>query len=157
MNSRIVTRQHAGFTLMELMIAVVIIGILAAVATPIYMEGVKKSRRSDAQGALSSFASSMARYHTRNNFYTGAGTIGAGLDTGAPTIFPAESPIDSGTKFYDLTIEAATSSAYRLRATPKNGQAGDGIIEINSLGVKSWDENDDGDVVDSGENDWSRG
>ncbi|MBV1883147.1 MAG: prepilin-type N-terminal cleavage/methylation domain-containing protein [Pseudomonadales bacterium] len=156
MNSRIVTRQHAGFTLMELMIAVVIIGILAAVATPIYMEGVKKSRRSDAQGALSSFASSMARYHTRNNFYTGAGTTGGG-DTGAPTIFPTESPIDSGTKFYDLTIVAATSSAYTLRATPKNGQAGDGIIEINSLGVKSWDENDDGDVVDSGENDWSRG
>ncbi|MBL4868969.1 MAG: prepilin-type N-terminal cleavage/methylation domain-containing protein [Pseudomonadales bacterium] len=155
MTKHLNTRQHAGFTLMELMVTVVIIGVLAAVGTPIYMEGIKKSRRADAQGSLASFASTMARYHTRNNVYTGAATGGA--DTGSPTIFPTESPIDSGTKFYDLTIEASTTTGFTLRATPKNAQAGNGILEINSLGVKSWDENDDGDVTDSGENNWDRG
>ena len=145
-------KSQSGFTLMELMAVVVIMGILMSIAMPSYQSFVTKSRRTDAQGALATFASAMERHHTNNNTYAGAGSGGA--DTGSPGIFPSETSIEGGTKFYDLTIVSASASAFTLRATPKNGQDGDGIIEINSLGVKSWDENDDGDVTDSGENDW---
>lgn len=145
-------KKNAGMTLIELMIVVVIMGILASIATPIYYSNVSKSRRSDGQGTLASFAATMNRYHTKNNTFTGAATAGA--DTGAPSIFPSESPVDSGKKYYDLSIQSATDSTFTLRATPKNAQSDNGILEINSLGIKSWDENDDGDVSDAGEDNW---
>ena len=54
-----------GFTLIELMIAVAIVGILAGIAYPSYQDSVRKSRRADAQGALLGFANAMERYFTQ--------------------------------------------------------------------------------------------
>ena len=58
--------------------------------------------------------------------------------------------------YYNLTIQAATANSFTLRATPVStaSQADDGILEINSLGQRFWDNNNDGDTVDAGENDW---
>lgn len=127
--------QHKkGFTLIELMIVVAIISIIAAVAYPSYTSSVQKSRRADSMGAMMSFAQAMERHYTANNSYLGAATGGA--NTGAPTIFPTETPIDSNAKFYDLTIQTATASTYTLRATPKNGQEDDGNLELDHTGAK---------------------
>ena len=98
-----------GFTLIEVMIVVAIVAILAAVAYPSYQDSVTKSRRADAQGVLMGFAGAMERHYTNENTYTDAG----GIYT-APT---------ETAKYYTLTIEAADSSTYTLRATPKNSQA----------------------------------
>jgi len=141
-----------GFTLIELMIVVAIVGIIAAIAYPSYVEYVERARRSDAQGALMGLASAMERHRTANGSYLGAGSP----NTGAPSIYPDEAPIDGSTKFYDLTIEAANATSYTLRATPKNGQAGDGILELDHTGARRWDENNDGDTTDAGENTWGR-
>ena len=112
-----------GFTLMELMITVAIIGILASIAYPSYQDSVMKSRRADAKGALLGFENAMERYFTEHNTYLGAGAGGA--DTGAPTIFSATSPVDGGTAYYDLTIDTATASTYTLHATRRGAQFND--------------------------------
>ena len=54
-----------GFSLIELMIAVAIVGILAGIAYPSYQESVRDSRRADAKGALLGFANSMERFLRR--------------------------------------------------------------------------------------------
>jgi len=134
--------KSAGFTLIELMIVVAIIGIIAALAYPSYQDQIKKARRADAQGVLMSFANTMERYYTENNTYTGAGT-GTPPDTGAPTIFETEAPLDGDTKYYDLTIKTASATAYTLCADPKGTQNGDGGLSVDSTGNRKHYANDD--------------
>jgi type IV pilus assembly protein PilE len=150
--------RNNGFTLLELMIVVAIIGLLAAVAYPSYQDHTRKARRTDAQSMLASFANAMERYYTSGFTYMDAGTTdtnanGTG-DTGAPTIFPTQSPKDGATKFYNLTINAVTASSYTLRATPIGGQVGDGILELTNTEIRRWDKNNDGDFLDAGETSW---
>ncbi len=133
-------RFTKGFTLIELMIVVAIVGILAAIAYPSYQEQVRSSRRAECGGALMGLANAMERHFTTNNSYLGAGTP-AGGDTGAPTIYNAQCPVDGGTPTYNLTIDAVTQTTYTLFATPVAGgpQAGDkcGTFTLTSIGVRS--------------------
>lgn len=129
-------RYSKGFTLMELMIVVAIIGIIAAIAIPSYQSQIQKTRRTDAQGALTGLANAMERYFTTQNTYDGA-AVGAG------GIFPDQAPLDSGTKFYDLSISGASASGYTLLATPTGAQSGNGKLRLTNTGVRTWDEADD--------------
>ena len=139
--------EERGFTLIELMIVVAIVGILAAIAYPSYQSSVEKSRRSDAQAALTAFSAAMERHYTDNgSSYLGAAASGA--DTGAPDIFPTQAPLDGSTKFYDLTIGAATRNTYTLVATPKGAQAGDGALRLFSNGVREWNKDGAGSWVE---------
>lgn len=134
------SRNSGGFTLIELMIVVAIIGIIAAIAYPSYQQHVERTRARDAQGALMSLANALERYHTQNNTYVGA-SVGAG------GIFPAESPVDGSAKFYDLAIVDAAdpsiantaANSYRLEARPKNGQGGGTIILMSTGQKTNWD------------------
>lgn len=146
-----ITKKEGGFTLIELMIVVAIIGILAAIAYPSYQNSVEKSRRTDGKSALSGLAGAMERHYTTNSTYEGAAA--GGSDTGSPGIFPDEAPLDSSNKFYDLTIEAADGSSFTLRAAPKGVQKGDGYLELTSTGIRRWDQDDSG-TIDGGETSW---
>lgn len=139
-------RDAKGFTLIELMITVAIVAILAAIAYPSYLDQVRSSRRSDAQGVLSSFALAMERFYTANNTYLGAaGSQATPANSGAPWIFAAEAPLDGATKYYNLTIKAgATQNTYTLVATPKGAQSTDGVMELDSTGAKRWDRDNSG-------------
>lgn len=131
-------KSFKGFTLIELMIAVVIVAILATIAYPSYQEQVRKSRRADAKGAMLGFATAMERHFTSTGSYVGAAAGGA--NTGAPAVFATEAPLDGATKYYDLEITAATASTYSLQAKPKNAQASDicGNLTLTEAGVKAF-------------------
>lgn len=129
----------AGFTLMELLIVVAIIGALGAMAIPAYLDNVKKTRRADAQGVLLQFANAMERHYTEQTPFTYEGAASGGSDTGTPdsSVFVSQSP-KSGTAFYNLTINASSANAYTLRATPTGGQSSDecGYLTLTNTGVK---------------------
>jgi type IV pilus assembly protein PilE len=135
----------AGFSLIELMVAVAIVGILATVAYPSYQNHVQRTRRADAQGALMGLAGALERHFTVNNTYLGAAAGGG--NTGAPAIYPTEAPLDGNTKYYDLRIDddpAPTVSSYTILAIPKGAQAGDacGTLSLTHTGVRGADQAD---------------
>jgi len=133
MNTR---NSQLGVNLIELMIVVAIVGIIAAIAYPSYLEQIRSTKRADCSGALVGLANAMERHYSVNGSYLAAGASGG--NTGAPTIFPASCPLDGGTAEYNLIIQAATTSTYALRAVPTGGQATDkcGKLTLGNTGVK---------------------
>ena len=124
-------QRSLGFTLIEVMIVVAIIGILAAIGYPSYQNQVQKTRRADAKAALMELAQGAERYYTQNGDYDGY----------VPPF--DESPRDSSNKFYDLVFDP-DDQAFALSAEPKNGQEDDGcgILTINQIGTKGSDDNE---------------
>lgn len=137
-------RQH-GFTLIELMVVVAVIGIIAAIAYPSFQDSVRKTRRADAKAVLAELAQFMERTYTENNSFKPGGNN--------PPLPYTESPIDGSAKYYDLSISASTTSSFTLQATPKGPQAGNGVLTLSSTGARWWDINNNG-AVDVGENNW---
>ena len=124
-------KKQTGFTLVELMIAVAIVGILTSVGYPSYQKHIQKAKRSEAQAALVSFATAMEQWRVENNGkYASDGLT-------ADKIFATQVPTDgSGTKTYDLAFDGTpTDSAYTLKATPV--QTDDcGILTLKNTGEK---------------------
>jgi type IV pilus assembly protein PilE len=121
----------AGFTLIELMIVVAIIGILAAVAYPSYQEYVVRSNRAKAQGCLVELAQWADRYYTTNMTYSGA--------DGKLPLTECRTELAARYDFGFVGLPDATT--YILQAKPRGAQAtGDtlcGVLSINQLLAKS--------------------
>lgn len=122
--------QIAGFTLIELMITVAIVGILAAIAYPSYQDSVRKSWRANAASCLMELAQGMERRFTGSSSYVG---------TALP---PSGCPTEGGMAArYGFSFTAdPTATAFTLRAVPVAGgpQASDtcGTLTINQAGQK---------------------
>lgn len=90
-----------GFTLIELMIVVVVVGLLAAIAYPGYQQYVKRGRRADAKAALTEMAQFMERYYSENNSY-GAASLPV-------TVSPREGTAVYNIKFGSSCTDGSTS------------------------------------------------
>jgi type IV pilus assembly protein PilE len=159
-------RTQRGFTLIELMIVVVIIGILAAIAYPSYNRYSTQTRRSDAKIALTRAASLQEKFFSDCNWYArtpnGARACGSGAGN-ADTVLGIDTV--SLERHYTLSIAAGNigggcatySCGFTITATPVAGgrQAGDGAFRIDALGTKQWDRNNSG-VYEATENSWGK-
>jgi type IV pilus assembly protein PilE len=110
-----------GFTLIELMIALVVVGILAAIALPNYMESVRKGRRADAIAALQRVAQAQERWRANNTTYSANVA-----DLGGAT---------SPDRHYTIAVTGATATGYTATATVAAGspQAGDSRCTVLRL------------------------
>lgn len=97
-------KKYSGFTLIELMIVIAIIGILAAIALPGYQDSVRKTRRAAVQADLVEISSYMERHFTESNSYTGATIAASGVTSDYYTVTPTITALT-----YTLTA-AATGS-----------------------------------------------
>ena len=124
--------RSRGFTLIELMIVVAVIGILTVIALPSYMRYGYRARRVDGQQLLLTIANAEERYYSVNNQYTTNGTL-----IGFSTTTPA-----SNDGYYTATISPAPGSTsaqtYLATAAPQGSQLKDacGSLSIDNTGNK---------------------
>lgn len=113
-------RRSAGFTLIELMIAVVIIGILATIAYPSYVKSITKSQRKAGEACLSNYATFMERFYTTNLRYDQDTDSN---DVELPALDCASDGSTGKSYGYELDSTKLGASTYGLKAVPKNAQA----------------------------------
>lgn len=125
-----------GFTLIELMIAVAIVAILAAIAYPSYQQYVIRANRAAAQTFMLAIANKQEQFILDARRYATGASIGD--ITGALKIAPPESKVAAN---YDITLALRNSDprTYLITATPRTGtaQAADQSLTLNELGEKT--------------------
>jgi len=127
-------QRYKGVTLIELLIAIAIIGILSSVAYPSYVDFVQRSNRAEAQSELLKVANLQEQYFIDHRTYTAdMEDLGLGAD---PYI-----PETSGSKNYSIdAVIADGGTTFVLTATAINAQAGDSScakFNVNEVGAKT--------------------
>lgn len=152
--------RGSGFTLLELMLVLGLIGLLAALVQPIYLEYVQRGQQLRAQAILLSCAQRIQRLSLHQFDYLGhADSNGDGIadaDQGplAVSVCPDTETVNIS---YAFSV-TAWADGFELRATPKpTGQnAGRGALSLDHTGLRRWDTDDNGEFA-ADELQWSVG
>ncbi|PMR74285.1 type IV pilin protein [Billgrantia endophytica] len=117
--------SERGFTLIELMIAVAVIAILAAIAIPNYQNHVRNARVTDGQSKLLEMAGRLERCYTATHSYANCLSL----------------PVDSEEKFYTISFSGTpTASTFTLRASANiSGQVKCAWLEVDQTGERDSD------------------
>lgn len=128
-------KKSQGFTLIELMIAVAIIGILAAIAMPSYQQHIIRASREAAQTELLQMAGLQEKIYLNSSVYTVAAITAAYNGSSAGGLGSTGKSVD-GKYTYGC---ACNAQDFAITATPKAGttQASDGNLVINSVGQRT--------------------
>jgi type IV pilus assembly protein PilE len=134
--------RNAGFSLIEIMVVVAVIGILAGIALPSYQEYVRRGNRSSAEGLIMQIASKQSQYILDARAYTdviGSGGLNIASQDGWTCTATATTPQCSNTKYQiAVTVDnAATPPSFTVVGTPLSNQAADGTLNYNSAGTKT--------------------
>jgi type IV pilus assembly protein PilE len=131
---------HKGFSLLELMIVVAVIGILSTLAAPSYMDSVRKGKRAEARAALSEMMIQQERFFTQKNTYA---SFAAGSTSGDAAAFKTYSG-DSATKASHLLGSEACPSpnndikvCARIFAVPQGSDLEAGTLQMLTIGIKT--------------------
>ena len=123
---RITNHRSTGFSLVELLVTIMVIGILAAVAFGSYQSHIRKGRRADAQAFLMDLVQRQQQYFTDSRAYA---TDVATLNNPVPA---------SLSSFYTVQVAtAATPPTFTITATAVGSQLSDGNLTINNSGAKT--------------------
>jgi type IV pilus assembly protein PilE len=122
-----------GFSLIEVMIVVAIVGILAAVAYPSYIEQVRRGKRSDAQTVMMEAAQYAQRYYAARNSFDGAN----GPDYfGKTGLAIAPKGVSAGQQNYNIVLTVVDKQGYTLTATPVQPDPKCNQLTLNDKGQK---------------------
>lgn len=125
----IAMKHNQGFTLIELMMVIAIIGLLAAIAIPNYSEYLLRSKRSEGQALLADAAARQERFYAQNNSY-----VTNNADIGKLALQKVN---QSENFYYELVVsKVADDGGYTLTAQQKIGDTDCGNLTLNALGQK---------------------
>ena len=118
-------RKQHGFTLIELVITIAVVGILAAIALPSYQQYVIRSKRSAAQAQMMDIANREQQYLLANRSYAAKAALGYTVP-----------PEVSANYDWDITLATGPVPGFTVTFTPKNSQASDVTLKLNNEGLK---------------------
>jgi type IV pilus assembly protein PilE len=125
-------RCNKGLTLIELLVVIAIIGILAAVAVPVYTNYMVRARRADAKTVLEQVRAAQEMWRAEHGSYAIDDGDGNAVDKVTNTMGV---PATAGDYDWDFTVK--NPNAFTAQATPNTArQAGDGSLTIDQNGTK---------------------
>ena len=128
-------REQKGFTLIELLVVVIIIGILAAIAIPVFLGQRGKANDASAESALRNSATAMETFYTDGQTYVGgnAATLG-GIE---PSVTFSDAALAAATAPTTVALSGQSATGYTMLTNSKSGRVY-AYVKAGNTVTRSW-------------------